>query len=405
MRAALSSSLLAGAACLRRLRTDERGNVIIYVTLTASLLLGVVGLTLDGSRAMITHTEAQSAADAAALAGASQLDGQTGACDRAKAQAAAVANKHRFAEGGPANITIAAGSPVCLSNLPASDSSSAAGFVTANDADSRYVQVTTQQLTHQNALLQALTSQNTALIQRTATAGFRRSLCDDAPVMMNCSTFLWTPGVAFDAWLSDASRKGFLSDCGPSANCIHDTLAAGQPKFCVVDDSMTPQPGNNTNKAADGVNVRFGQGSSVAEPSDTNITDFRPYSNDITGGVGWNCAAYWAAKHASDGLPMPAGCTSASTTVRRYSVYQAEREAGKIPTSGPTGKTAPHERRLIYIAIFNCAASGPPQAYLKTFMLTKAVPGSSKNIWVEPIELITSKTDPTVLHEEVQLYR
>lgn len=405
MRAALPSRLFATAARIRGLRRDERGNVMIYVTLSAAVLLGVVGLALDGSRAMITHGEAQAAADAAALAAASQLDGQSGACTRAKAQATSVANKQRFAQGGAANVTIASGSPVCLNGLPSSDSAATSGFTTTNDTESRYVQVTTQQLTHQNQLLQALTTSNTALIQRTATAGFRRSLCAASPVMMACTTFVWTPGVAFDAWINDTHRKGFLSACGPSANCIQDTLAAAAPQFCVVDDSIEPQPGNNTNKAADGINVRFGQKSSIAEPSDTNITDFKPYSNDITGGTGWNCQSYWSAKHASDGLAKPAGCTNNTTSLTRYSVYQAERAAGKIPSPGPSGKTATEERRLIYLAIFNCAGSGPPVSYLKAFMLTPAVPGSSKSIWVEPIGLATSQTDPTALHEEVQLYR
>lgn len=403
MRAPLSSKPLATAARARGLREDEDGNVMIYVTVMAALLLGIVGLALDGSRAMITHSEGQAAADAAALAAASQLDGQAGACGRATAEASAVVNKQRFAEETSKTVTLA--STQCLNGLPASDSASTSGFVTTSDPDSKYVQVTTQQLTHKNTLLAALTTDNTTLIQRNATAGFRRSLCSASPVMMNCTTFVWTPGVAFDAWIADASRKGFLSDCGPSANCIHDTLAAGKPSFCVVDDSMTPQPGNNTQKVADGVNVRFGQGSSTAEPSDTDITDFRPYSNDITGGTGWNCSGYWAAKHGGDGLPMPANCTANTTSVTRYSVYQAERAAGKIPTPGPAGKTAVEERRLIYLAIFNCAASGPPVAFIKAFMLTPAVPGAAKNIWVEPLGLATSKTDPTAIHEEVQLYR
>jgi len=404
MRRELSSKLLAGVARFAELRRDERGNVLIYVTLTATVLLGMVGLAIDGSRVMITHSEAQAAADAAALAAASQLDGQAGACTRATTEASAVANKQRFAQETTKTITVAG--TRCLSTIPASDSTAIGPGANASDAASRYVQVTTQQLTHQNTLLAAATTNNTRLIQRTATAGFRRSLCAPAPVMMSCDTFVWTPGKAFDAWINVASLKGFLSACGPSATCIHDTLATGQPAFCVVDDSIAPQPGNNTNMAANGINVRFGQGSTTSQPSDTDITDFRPYSNDITGGTGWNCSGYWAAKHASDGLAAPAGCTSSTTNLTRYSVYQSERAAGKIPTPGPAGTTSTDERRLLYLAIYDCATAGTaPTGFLKTFMLTPAVPGASKNIWVEPISLSTSKSDPTAVHEEVQLYR
>lgn len=410
MCASLSSRLLHTAA---RLRADERGNVMVYVALSAAVILGIVGLALDGTRATITHSEAQSAADAAALAAASQLDGQSGACNRAKAQASAVANKQRFAQGGSGNITIAAGSPVCLNGLPPSDATATASYATTSDAASRYVQVTTQQLTHRNSFLDAVSSQKTALIQRTATAGFRRSLCAAAPVMMTCSTFSWTPGVAFDAWVNIASMKGFVSDCGNSANCIHDTLASTKPSFCVVDDSLEPSPGNNTEKAKDGINTRFGQGSKKdVSVSDTNVMDFKPYSNDITGaagGTGWNCQAYWTANHASDGLAKPAGCTANATNVTRYSVYQAERGENKIPTDGQPPKNTPtstSERRLLYLAIFDCASAGSaPLAFLKAFMLSPAEAGAEKHIWVEPLGVATSKTDPTAIHEEVQLYR
>jgi hypothetical protein len=398
-------------ARLARLRADESGNTLIYVTLSASVILGMIGLALDGSRAMITHSEAQGAADAAALAAASQLDGQSGACDRAKAEAAAVTNRQRFAQGGGGDITIAAGSPRLLSGLPASDSGSVEDMVLPDDAScdpaGRYVEVRTQQLTHQNTLLSALTSQNTTLIQRTATAGFRRSLCAAGPVLMACSPFNWQPGVAYDAWTNDGSNKGFITKCGNSANCVEDTLAAATPQFCTEENEDDPAPGNNTNKARDGINTRFGQGSKNDPPSDTDVVDFKPYSNDIPGGTGgWRCADYWAAYHASDGLAKPAGCTNGTSSVTRYSVYQAERAANKIPTKPPNNiPTTTEERRLLYIALVNCANGNLGGAYVKAFMLTPAVAGGAKNIWVEPIGLITSKTDPTVLHEEVQLYR
>lgn len=398
--------LASTARLARRLREDEDGNVLVYVTLSAAVLLGIIGLALDGSRAMITHSEAQEAADAAALAAASQLDGQSDACDRAKAQALVVANKQRFAQGGAGNVTIASGSPVCLSGLPSSDAASTSSYETNVGTASRYVQVTTQQLTHQNSFLDALSTQKTATIQRTAVAGFRRSLCAAAPVMMTCDTFGWTPGVAFDAWINEASLKGFISDCGNSAGCVSSTLASKQASFCVVDDNMELVPGNKTEQAKDGINTRFGEGSSATEPSDTNITDYLPYSNDLSGGTGWDCAGYYAAHHASDGLAKPAGCTSSATSVSRYSVYQAERAANKIPTPGPNGKTTTEERRLLYLSIFDCTVSGSaPKAFLKAFMLRKAEAASQKHIYVEPIGLVTSKTDPTAIHEEVQIYR
>ena len=47
-------------------------------------MVGIVALSLDLGRTAITDTELKWAADAAALAGARQLDGQSGARDRAR---------------------------------------------------------------------------------------------------------------------------------------------------------------------------------------------------------------------------------------------------------------------------------------------------------------------------------
>jgi Flp pilus assembly protein TadG len=405
------------ARAVRRLGRDESGNVIVYVTLTAALLLGMVGLALDSSRALITHSEAQAAADAAALAGASQLDGQAGACGRAKAEATAVANQKRFATGsntpttGVANIAFATANMRCLTTLPASDSTVIANGADASDLTAHYIQVTTEQLTHNNSLLDVLTTQNTATIQRKAVAGFRRSLCAAAPVMMACDTLAWTPGVAFDAWSAYGDNKGFVSNCGPNAPCIKDTLASTQPSFCLSDSTSLPQPGNKTNKAQDGINTRFGIGSSNPdEPSDRDIADFTPYSSESSGakaqGANWNCDQYFKDFHSSDGLARPASCGTKETTTSRYSVYQSERAQNKIPAPGPSGLTTSAERRFLYLAIFNCNAGATiPAAFLKTFMIGPAKGTSTKTIYVEALGIVTSKTDPTVLHEEVQLYR
>jgi Flp pilus assembly protein TadG len=406
MRRGLSSRLHAAITRLRGLRADEGGNVIVYVSLTAALLMGVVGLALDGSRFMITHSEAQAAADAAALAGASQLDMQSGACNRGKAEAAAVVNNQRFATSGPAQVTIAAGSPVCLNNLPPSDSTAIPGsMVTTSDTAAAYIQVTTQQLTHQNTLLDAVSSNGTATVQRTAVAGFRRSLCAAAPVMMTCDSLTWTTGVAYDAWIAIAQNKGWVSNCGSSAPCVQTTLASEQPSFCIKDDSIQPVGGNKTQKAQDGINERFGQGSTSTERSDTNIMS---YPHDITAGaLGWDCKTYWTTNHPGETAPSGCSMTGPTTTLTRYAVYQLERANNDIPAAGrpSTPNTTTAERRLAYIAIFDCNGGTVPEGFLKTFMLEPATGKNQKTQYVEVLGLATSKTDPTAVHEDVQLYR
>lgn len=398
------------AALARRFRRDERGNVMIYVSVSIATLMGMIGLALDGGRAMITHSEAQAAADAAALAGASQLDGQTGACANAKTEAAAaVTNQQRFATNGPANVTIASGSPVCLSGLPASDSASTSGYATTDDAASQYIQVTTQQLTHQNTFLSAVASNNTATIQNTAVAGFHRALCAASPVMMACDSLRWSTGVAFDAWdNSNQNLKGFLTNCSNNGNgCVTNALAGTQAAMCVSDSAVLPAPGNRTTQAADAINTRFGVNSTADDPSDLDVVTY-PRDNPTQTPTGWNCSSYWTANHSDPGAPAaPAGCTS-TATITRYSVYQYERSTTHgIPAAGvpATSYTSGDERRLVYLAVFACPGGVLPEGFLKAFMIEPASGKNNKTQYVEPLGWATSKTDPTAVHEEVQLYR
>ncbi len=85
---------------------DPRGTIAVYIAITAPVLLGIGALSLDLTRIMGVNTALQSAADAAAMAGAVELDRFSGARDKAKAAAKdAVANLQPFATGG-AEVTI-----------------------------------------------------------------------------------------------------------------------------------------------------------------------------------------------------------------------------------------------------------------------------------------------------------
>ena len=82
---------------LAKSRPRERGVVIIYTAFFMLLMLGFVALGIDVSKLMATRTQLQRAADAAALAGASAVNFQTGALVQAtataRAQETAVLNK------------------------------------------------------------------------------------------------------------------------------------------------------------------------------------------------------------------------------------------------------------------------------------------------------------------------
>lgn len=67
----------------QRTTTKQGGLVIVMLALVLVVLLGVAALALDLGRLYVLKSEMQNAADAAALAGAAELDGQDDALERA----------------------------------------------------------------------------------------------------------------------------------------------------------------------------------------------------------------------------------------------------------------------------------------------------------------------------------
>jgi hypothetical protein len=55
---------------------DEAGGVLIYMTILIPVMMGIIGLAVDASRLFILNTEQKDMADAAAIAGAMELDGE-----------------------------------------------------------------------------------------------------------------------------------------------------------------------------------------------------------------------------------------------------------------------------------------------------------------------------------------
>ena len=91
-----------------KLWRNERGAVSPTVALSLVGLIASGGLAFDYAQLAALDTELQQAADQAALAAATQLDGATGACSRAAAAASSLlVNQTRFAnDGSSAAITV-----------------------------------------------------------------------------------------------------------------------------------------------------------------------------------------------------------------------------------------------------------------------------------------------------------
>lgn len=72
---------------MKRPVQKARGAILIMAAIMMAVLIGVAALALDLGRLFVLHTEMQNAVDAAVISAASELDGKSGALDRAKTAA------------------------------------------------------------------------------------------------------------------------------------------------------------------------------------------------------------------------------------------------------------------------------------------------------------------------------
>jgi Flp pilus assembly protein TadG len=167
-----------------RLLNSRDGAVAPIIALSLTALVAVGGLAFDYSRVASMDTELQSAADQAALAAATQLDGQDGARDRATAAARNLfSNLTYFANDGggtavdvPAtNISFYSGyDPATGGKSPVADS----------DANANYVLVTVEARRAKYALTPIIAALDSGDMTASAFATLDSSYCNMPPFMV-----------------------------------------------------------------------------------------------------------------------------------------------------------------------------------------------------------------------------
>lgn len=163
---------------------DQSGAVAAYVVILLAVFVGFVGLAVDVGRLYTTHSQAQFAADAAAMAAATQLDGKDGAIQRATIAAQTtplVNNDQDFAQG---DATVQIVQLRFLHSLPPHDDMPITNkYVTNKDSEAAYVEATTETLSQINLFLAAVgvpTNDATAV----AVAGNTTMTCKVPPLMI-----------------------------------------------------------------------------------------------------------------------------------------------------------------------------------------------------------------------------
>ncbi|HET6156705.1 MAG TPA: pilus assembly protein TadG-related protein [Dongiaceae bacterium] len=272
----------------RRLRRDEGGAVLIYVTIALTVFMGFAALVIDGGRLFSLSTEMQSAADALALAGAAELDGNSDAIERADRAMgkelgvdALVQNNQTFATGAAA---ITGFSRRYLTALPADDQplSAADEFETEEPAEARFVQVSltgSDNRVIDTLFAPAVGGSATAPADAIAIAGFTQAVCKFTPLFI-CNPYpdAQTLLDKLDNWndANNADRRrlinlkkwsgngqispgnfGFLDSPGRNgAAALRDALAVDVPLACFSQNGVDLHQGNVAS-VRQAVNARF----------------------------------------------------------------------------------------------------------------------------------------------------
>ena len=380
---------------------DRRGAVAIYAAFAGTLALSGGVLALDIGRVVVLRSQMQNAADAAALSGAAQLDGQSDAITRATAAASG-------ALSNSSNLSDTAGA-FTVQSITFYDGTDPTPVVTAVGGDAVYVEITLAPRTISIFLapiLQTISSGAAVeqfTLEATAQAGISIITCA-APPFMACN-----PSEGGDAAddLLDADNAGrqlltksgpgggslapgtFGLLCPPSGNCgaanVSDALA-NDPGLCYTSE-VTTSPGVQTQQARNGINARMDAGNKNPKNPAQNIMDYGRDSDmsgsTIVGNGDWDPETYWTTNHAGETEPTDL------VDYTRYQIYLYELgetfyrdenktiypitgitlptgyntvtpAAASIPAAGVPTPTASSDikRRVLKIAVMNCTELG-----------------------------------------------
>ncbi|GLV27794.1 hypothetical protein TomTYG75_03200 [Sphingobium sp. TomTYG75] len=254
------------------------GAVAPTVALSLFGLIAAGGIAFDYARMASLDSELQTAADQAALAAATQLDGKGNACSRAASAASGlIRNDTRFANDSAGLAVTIANEGTCdrtgfikfYTNKDRSDTG------TLTDANANFVEVTVNSRTAFFALTPIVSVFSSGALSATAYAGVGQAICKVPPVMI-CNPQETGGNTSFDvsqfigkglklvsvgngggAWVP--GNFGYLDTGGGSngAPGLREALGwTSPPGDCVEATGVDTKPGA-TVSVTDAVNTRF----------------------------------------------------------------------------------------------------------------------------------------------------
>ena len=248
---------------LLRLFGDSKAAVAPTIALSLTGLIAVGGIAFDYSRLASMDTELQSAADQAALAAASQLDGEAGAMDRARAAAQnLVRNLTYFAnDGGGQGIAV----PTIVFYIDYDPVTGEKSGTPGDDSEANYVEVTVGARRAVYALTPIVAMLDSGDVRASAFATMDSALCNMPPYMMCSPAGGINPDDHIGAGLhliigapNTPGNFGFLqTGFGSGAENLAKAIGwNGSAGGCVAARGVVTEPGNKASVRA-AVNTRF----------------------------------------------------------------------------------------------------------------------------------------------------
>ena len=273
------------------------GAVAPTVALSLFGLIAAGGIAFDYARLASMDSELQNAADQAALAAATQLDGASGACSRAaNAARNLITNDSRFANDGSLPKITIANEPDCdavgaIKFYNTKDKSVAA----TSDATANFVEITVGSRSAFYALTPIVSVISSGPVAAKAYAGVGSAICGAVPfficnpdepinnndpyyptaipsgtgIVMGEGGTQWGPG-----------NFGFVDQAGRGANSVAEALASNALYAnCAPTENVTTETGNILNAVRDSLNMRFdflpGNNSACKSPPCSPSTNVR----------------------------------------------------------------------------------------------------------------------------------
>ncbi|HKC64793.1 MAG TPA: Tad domain-containing protein [Pyrinomonadaceae bacterium] len=271
----------------RTKRDGERGSVLATATLGMLSLLLAVGLGVDISRLYLAKTELQNAADSAALAGASGLNGASSGITTAADRAVQTMNNFQFNKTG---VTIPRANVLFAVNLDGPYVSEADAQGVAKNI--RFVQVSTSSspisITFAGTILG-----NSRNISATATAGLSvpiNIICNFIPLSVIDYDIAMMPGNIYTirAGTGGSPSPGnyqILAVAGPGGSDVEFGIGSGVDACAEAGATyaVDTKTGITAGKVRTGINSRFddyggSQLDPVNYPPDTNVKENITYA-------------------------------------------------------------------------------------------------------------------------------